>query len=129
MSKIETTSKVALKLTSRINLERRGALTLSFRLWTQPTIHPLPPPQPPKGHPRPKATHSPHRNHYQTKFIMLNNSMTHCSDEKKNRRISLQINSSYFSKMALHNNSRNKTRASANRPTTPCPYIKTGQKP
>ena len=37
MSKIETTSKVSLKLTSRINLGRRGAHVPSSRLWTQPT--------------------------------------------------------------------------------------------
>ena len=33
MSKIETTSKVSLKLTSTINLERRGARSPSSRLW------------------------------------------------------------------------------------------------
>ena len=37
MSKIETTSKVSLKLTSSINLGRRGASTPSSWLLTQPT--------------------------------------------------------------------------------------------
>ena len=38
---------------------------------------------------------------------MLNNLMTHRSGFKKNRKIFLQINSSHFCKMVLHN-SRNK---------------------
>ena len=37
MSKIETASKVLLKLASRINLGRRGALTPSSRPCIQPT--------------------------------------------------------------------------------------------
>ena len=41
MPKTETTSKMSLKLTSRINLGRWGARGLSFRLWTQPT-RPIP---------------------------------------------------------------------------------------
>ena len=55
MSKIETTSKVPLKSTSRINPGRRGAQAPSPRPWTQPG----------KSHPRPKKTHSPRRNHQQ----------------------------------------------------------------
>ena len=42
---------------------------------------------------------------------MLNNLMTRYLGQKKYRKILLQINSSYFSKVFLHN-SRNKTRAS-----------------
>ena len=37
--------------------------------------------------------------------------MTHCLEKKTIRKILLQVNSSYFSKMVLHN-SINKTRAS-----------------
>ena len=40
---------------------------------------------------------------------MLNNLMTYCLGKKKIRKILLQINSSFFSKMVLHN-SKNKTR-------------------
>ena len=43
---------------------------------------------------------------------MLNNLMTHYLGQKKFCKILLQINSSYFSKMVLHN-SKNKTRAFA----------------
>ena len=37
MSKIESTSKVSLKLPSRINLGRQGARVPSSRLWAHPT--------------------------------------------------------------------------------------------
>ena len=42
MSKIKTTSKVSLKLTSRINVGRRGKQAPRFRLWTQSTSPPPP---------------------------------------------------------------------------------------
>ena len=45
ISEIETTSKVSLKLTSRINLGRRGVPGPSSRLCTQ-TTSPPPPPRP-----------------------------------------------------------------------------------
>ena len=51
MSKIETTSKVSLKLTSKINPRRRGAHVPSPQFWTQPTS----PSQPGKGHPAQKG--------------------------------------------------------------------------
>ena len=47
ISKIETTSKVSLKFTIRINLGRRGAHASNTQLWTQPAN---PPPQPGKSH-------------------------------------------------------------------------------
>ena len=40
MSKIETTSKVSLKLTNKINLRRRDARAPSSRFWKQPTSLP-----------------------------------------------------------------------------------------
>ena len=40
MSKIETTNKVPMKFSIRINLGRRGAHALSSRLWTRPTSPP-----------------------------------------------------------------------------------------
>ena len=43
ISKIETTSKVSLKFTIRINLGRRGAHAPNSRLWTQPASPPPPP--------------------------------------------------------------------------------------
>ena len=46
---------MSLKPTSRINPGRRGAHAPSPRPWTQPG----------KGHPRPKKTHCPYRNHQQ----------------------------------------------------------------
>ena len=52
MSKIETTSKVPLKLTSRTNLGRRG--TRAYRALDSGRS-PQAPPQPAKGHPRPPA--------------------------------------------------------------------------
>ena len=60
ISKIETTSKVSLKFTIRINLGRRGAHASNTQLWTQPAN---PPHSPERAITRPKRTHSPHRNH------------------------------------------------------------------
>ena len=51
MSKIETTSKVSLKLASKINPRRRGAHVPSPQFWTKPTSSP----QPGKGHPAQKG--------------------------------------------------------------------------
>ena len=51
MSKIKTTSKVSLKLTSKINPRRRGAHESSPRFWIQPASSP----QPRKGHPAQKG--------------------------------------------------------------------------
>ena len=46
ISEIETTSKVSLKLTSRINHRRRGVLGPSSRFCTQTTSPPAPAPRP-----------------------------------------------------------------------------------
>ena len=43
MFKIENTSKVSLKFTSKTNFGRRGVRAQSSRLWTQPTSPPPPP--------------------------------------------------------------------------------------
>ena len=56
MTKIETTCKVSLKLTSMINLRRQGTRIPSSRLWTQSTS---PPPPTRKGHARSKRNHPP----------------------------------------------------------------------
>ena len=53
MSKIETTSKVSLKLPSRINLGRRGARVPSSPLWTQPSSSPTAPKGPTPGQKEP----------------------------------------------------------------------------
>ena len=65
MFKVQTTSKVSMKLTSWINLGRRG---VRAELSTLDTAHR--PPRPPhnspeRATPRPTRTHIPHRNHQQ----------------------------------------------------------------
>ena len=63
MSKIETTSKVSLKLTSKIKLEGGACAPQAFVFKHSPQDLP----QPGKGNPIPKMTHSPHRNHQQNR--------------------------------------------------------------
>ena len=59
MPKIESTSKVSLKIIISINLQRRRAHTLNSRFWTQP---PSPPParrKPPRPQAPPQPAESP----------------------------------------------------------------------
>ena len=54
---MESTSKVPLKLSSRINIGRRGVRAPSSRVWTQATS--LPPPQQTSNNASPEELYTP----------------------------------------------------------------------
>ena len=87
MSKIETTSKVSLKFTRKINLDGEACASQAFDFKHSPQDLP----QPGKGHPTPKMTHSPHRNHQQPPIARSQNrnnkqSATEAQQQHKSRK-------------------------------------------
>ena len=94
MSKVETTSKVLLKLPSRINPGRRGTGTPRPRVWTQPIS---PPPLPPPTH-----THTVWKALKKAAFLKNMSETTLCGIQKTMLRIANPACHRNFAEAFLH---------------------------